>query len=89
MTDLVRSPVSSDALDEFAGAVKIARDDLDLTIADIVPDEFFEAEYDDGNYKRGALVVDACEDINQAFANFDWTLERALRALRQKLARNT
>jgi hypothetical protein len=78
--------VLSEALNEFAGAVKIARDNLDEAIADVVPDEFFEADPDGEGYEAGALVLYATTDIDQAFRDFDGALARALRALRQTLA---
>jgi hypothetical protein len=81
--------VASDVLGEFVGALEIARGDLERTIGDIVPEEFFEAEFNGANYEPGDLVTYAEEDIKQAFVDFDWLLARALRALKQKLAVGT
>jgi hypothetical protein len=77
--------VLSDALKEFADAVKIARDDLDQAIADIVPNRFFEAEFDGAGYEAGDRVIYVDKDIKRAFIDFDWLVERALRELKRRL----
>jgi hypothetical protein len=79
------SPVLSSALDEFRDVLKTACDDLDEAIADVVPNRFFEAEFDGADYEAGALVVGVDEDIRQAFIDFDWSFVRALHTLKQRL----
>lgn len=82
------------AIDEFEGALKIAVDDLFDAISDFVPDRYVELSDDDevdedplgGEITvKGFIVDDAQERVNEAFAELDWPLKRALAQLRQAL----
>jgi hypothetical protein len=98
MTDSVSPlvfPVLSSALDEFRKMLKIARDDLAEVPCDTVGDiSSFDCE---NGEDEGAVVVDKStfksllrdladynDTINHALVDFDWSVERALRALRQR-----
>jgi hypothetical protein len=88
-------PVLSGALDEFQNMLKIARDDLDETLSDAVGDisslDCEDGEDEDTIVKKFSVaalqrdLADYEDTIKQAFVNFDWSVERALCALRQRL----
>jgi hypothetical protein len=82
-----------DVLDEFEGVLKIAIDDLFDAISDIVPDRYPELSDDDVDEDplggeitvKGFIVDDAQEQVDAAFDELRWPLERALRQLREAL----
>jgi hypothetical protein len=81
------------ALDEFENVLKIALDDLFNAISDILPDRYVALSDEDEDEDppgreivvAGLIVDDAQESLNEAFAELDWPLQRALRQLREAL----
>jgi hypothetical protein len=77
------------ALDEFEIELEHALADLRLNIGDIVPSRYIEQNSDgedDAGRKLKDVIVDVASGrIEDAFSDFNWPLQRALRQLRRAL----
>jgi hypothetical protein len=79
------------SLGEFEIELEHALADLRLNIGDIVLSRYIELKSDDeddgasGTLIKGVIVDDVYGRIEDAFSNFTWPLQRALRRLRRVL----